>query len=662
MDRLRVVTFSPGGRPITRLDINDGTIYTLIRDAIQFTAPERQQQWSESLIRYGGAELTQESHKNAQLTAEWYVSGSGSADTALQRLETMMIELESLDGGRYIEWRPENATKSTYFPIKAPSAWEFMYRWIEFQATKTLHLKAGWTVAPLAEGERMTIVDPLDVDSSADYTSLVGGALAYSAGNLALAATQRVGYHSARGYRYGDAQATIKFRTGGTVAAGDVIGTIGAAADANNYIWAQVTGTALTINKRVAGVETQLATVAVSALAASTTYWVTLRKEGNLVTAELWTAQPTITGTPAATVNTTLAGGDATQFGVGTTGFSGYRAQAATPANWSIQEFRVEPYTYTITNPARVDVSGQVPGDAPAIVGMTVGQTGLSTPFALLGWAKTPGGGTAAPFGIFEAEAATLSTWAATADAAYRGGNGAKVTTAGSGSATAVFAFDPSFMAADDFGRGEVDIEVWARVQLASGVVSPVLTASAEPTAGTSFGPSRYTQEWGASGKLLTRPSGGTPLRLVRIGTLTFNTQQSISWNLRLVASWAVGSTGVFGLDYIVLVPAQSRAASPTGKTNDSTYPQFISTTSAVQRTINSDLSTRTATPGSNSYPDAGLAGSSLQIKPGNFSFVYKTSEIVPDDPAATSTGETVISTTNKVQFSVIPRYFLPRG
>lgn len=660
-DRLRLVTFSAGGRPITRLDLNDTTIYSLLRDTLKFDAPERTQQWSESIARYGGAELTQESHKNAQMGAEWYISGSGVADTALQRQETLMVELESLEPGRYIEWRPEGATKSTFFPIKAPSAWEFMYRWIEFQATKTLHLKAGWTVAPLGEGARMTIVDPFDVDSSADYTSLAGGALAYSSG-LVLASTLRVGYHSERGYKYGDAQITAKFHTGGTVAAGDVIGVVAGAVDANNYIWAQVSGTGLSINKRVAGTESLLATHTVTALAANTNYWVTIRKEGNAVTAELWTSPPTVTGTPAASVPAiTLTGGDATLFGTGTTGWAGYRALAATPASWAIQEFRVEPYTYTISNPARVDVSGVVPGDAPALATMTVGQSGIATPFALLGWSKTPSG-SPAPFGIFEAEAASLTTWAATADAAYSGGNGAKATTSGAGSATAVFAMNPSFMAADDFGRGEIDVEVWARVQLASGVVSPVITTSIEPTAGTAFGPSRYTQEWSASGKLLTKPSSGTPLRLVRLGTVTFDTRQNISWNLRLVATWGAASAGVFGLDYVLLVPAQMRAASATGKINDSTYPDWINTTSAVQRTVNPDLRTLTAVPGANPYPDSGLAGTPLQIRPGSFSFIFKTSEQVPDDPSASSAGETVISTTNRIQFSVVPRYFLPRG
>lgn len=665
MDRLRVVTFSSGGRPITRLDLNDDVNYALERDTLKFDAPERQQQWSESLQRYGGAELTQESHKNGQLSASWYISGGGVADTALQRMETLMVELESLDQGRYIEWRPDGATHSTYFPIKGPSAWEFLYRWIEFQAVKTLHLKAGWTIAPLGEGERMTIGDPFDVNSLTDYSALTGSGMAYTAGTgltTTSTATQLL-KHTGRGYNYGDVQVAVSFTTGSTLGAAQVSALLGVI-DANNWVGAtaDISAAQLTIWINNSGTITNVGNIALGTIAINTNYWIVARREGNLITSELWTTPPVVTTAPRSSTTTTLTGANATKYGIGSSGGVGVRTVWPSPTGWSIKAFNVDPFTYDVSNPARIDASGSIPGDATAKGSMSVGQTGLATPFALLGWTKTPGGGTAAPFGVFEAETATLTTWAATADATYRNGNGAKVTTSGAGTAAAVWSFNPSYMTPDDFGCGDIDVEIWARVQLASGVVSPVITASVAPTAGTSFGPRRYTQEWGSSGKLLTRPSSGTPLRLTRLGVVTLSTLESISWDLRFDASWGSASVGVFGLDYIILVPAQTRAAYPTGKINDSTYPKFVASTSATQRYVNFDLSTRTAVPGSAAYPDASMAGSTLEFKPGNFSFVFKTSEYAPDDPSSTSSGESVIGASNRVQFTFIPRYFLPRG
>ena len=55
----------------------------------------------------------------------------------------------------------------------------------------------------------------------------------------------------------------------------------------------------------------------------------------------------------------------------------------------------------------------------------------------------------------------------------------------------------------DDFAVGTIDIEVWARLEIAAALVTPKIVLSLEPNAGASFGASQYSAEYGATGKLL---------------------------------------------------------------------------------------------------------------------------------------------------------------
>jgi hypothetical protein len=111
------------------------------------------------------------------------------------------------------------------------------------------------------------------------------------------------------------------------------------------------------------------------------------------------------------------------------------------------------------------------------------------------------------------------------ADATYRGGSGLKVTTAGAGTFTATYGIDPSTLPPDAFTDKELRVEVWARVDLASTLVSPILKVTVQPGAGLNFGAERPTVEWGTAGKLLTKPSSGSAKRQVLLGTLPLVTE-----------------------------------------------------------------------------------------------------------------------------------------
>ena len=322
--------------------------------------------------------------------------------------------------------------------------------------------------------------------------------------------------------------------------------------------------------------------------------------------------------------------------------------------------------------PAVVSLGTAIPGDAPSLVDLELtNPTGGSVApiWALIGWTKRPAAalaGSVAPFGIIEAETGgTVSGWASAADAAYGGGNGLKVTASGAGTASALFTVDPSVMQPDDFTPDEVDLEFWARVALDSTLVSPRLTLSLLPLAGSTFGGEQFSAEFGSTGKALVLPASGTAkFRLVRLGVLSLpvDTVRPLKWNVKVLGSWAAGSTGVFGFDRLLVVPARQRAVSISAKANDSAYGKFIGSTGTATKTIRSDLSGLIASGAGNPGRDCGLGGTPLELPPGNVDMLLKLSDLVADDPTSDATSEQLAFAGVTGTVRVTPRYWLGRG
>jgi hypothetical protein len=313
------------------------------------------------------------------------------------------------------------------------------------------------------------------------------------------------------------------------------------------------------------------------------------------------------------------------------------------------------------TIPSTIALGSAVTGDAPALADISLTASGGTSPpiWALLGWTKRPG--TPLAWGIIEAEtAASPTTWAVTSNVSYRGSSGLQATISGAGTATALFAVDPSVMQSDEFTPGEVQIEVWARMLLSSTTVSPRMIVSLEPFTGTTFGASQYSAEFGSTGRLITVPTS-LCFRFVKLGTLSMPVDAALplKWNLKVAASWAAGSAGTFGLDYLVLVPARQRALSPSGKPNDASYPDFIASTAATTKTIRADLSGRVASGAGNPGRDAGLGGSLIELPPGNVDLIIKLASLVADDPTVDATSEQISHTGVTGNVRVTPRVWL---
>lgn len=677
-DTLRIVSFSKGGRPVTELDIEVSGTYEKIRDSLEIRPGEKKPIVSQQSRRYAGGRTVAETHENGTLKANWLIKGA-TPNACLTNLETFLAEIEDAAPGRYIQFIPDGASYSVFYELRGTGMWTPQYRWVQFVGALSLNAEIVFPIAPLARLHRMDVLDDFAVNSLADYTFQAGSGTVDIANGVLFPydTTEKRLRHTARGYTYGDCQATVKYTTGAAVpsTANSQIDLILKGLDDTNelrgQVWANSGGSAfLGARKLDGGAETALAgATSFATLSAGTTYWARFRIEGNVLTVEHWTTEPTPMGAPAQTYTVTLAGADATKFGAGVQGQAGLRLRP-TATTWSWDDFRVEPFTSrNQTLPAKIALGGLIPGDAPALVDLHVTPSGGSAApvWALVGWTKratTPMASTVAPFGLIEAETGTdLSTWAVTADADYGGGSGLQATAAGAGTAAAMFAIDPSTLEPDDFALGDLDLEVWARVELASSLVSPKLTLSARPTAGTSFGAERFTGEFGSAGKLLTVPSSSTVFRLVRLGTLTLASfpSEPVSWKLRVAAAWSTGSTGTFGLDRLIVVRARSRAAGPTGKVNDSTYPKFVASTSETQKIVRSDLSGRVASPPANPFPDSGLGGSVLELPPGSVDVVLKLSSLVPDDPTSDTSSEQ-LSHSATVHLAVQPRVYLLRG
>lgn len=256
------------------------------------------------------------------------------------------------------------------------------------------------------------------------------------------------------------------------------------------------------------------------------------------------------------------------------------------------------------------------------------------------------GKGAYPPFGILEAEACDagdLSNWAITADANARSGFQLEYTTAGAGTASATWFVDPHLMVPDDFTQGELHVLYFARIEADGDLVSPKLTLSAVPEAGTNYGTERYSDEWGSSGKLIVENSGtGTVFRTVGLGSLRFTVDRTrpVRWKVKVAATFSAGSAGAFNLDHLWQVPTASFACSPTAQANDSFYPDFVSSTNETSKTIRSDGSGLVAKPPGYQHPDHGLGGAPLEFPTGDVDVTVRPASLVPDDPTSDTTTE----------------------
>ena len=631
-----------------------------------------------------GAKVASAVPKNRPLVIPLRIRGSSKTDAAT-KASALVEAVRNLNayGGR-IKVKSNNLTYATYYEVFSGQLEEKDWG-NRAEVVAIVDYLLSFDCAPYLLGDAMSIDDTFATDTEADYTFDTGSAsdVAITGGQLKASAnltTEKRLCHTALGYTYGDHQATIKTAPHTTITNYKAGVWIKRTSDDDGiavYVDDDGASSRLRIDVVNAGTPTNRASTNLGArVSSATAFWVRGRIEGNVVIAEYFTSEPTPMSTPTTTNTYTLAGAEITNFGSAVEGRSSI-TWIPQHASAYIEEFRVWPLVYrNQTLPQKITLYGSLPGDAPALVDIDVTTSGGSAApiWALLAHAKrtTPSVGLN-PFGILSAESATIAGgWSASSAASGRdddadAGN-TSVRDTGATSAetyTLVWSLDPSAIFDDPGSPGEMRIELWARMELSSTLVTPRLIASIEP-ATASIGAKVYTAEHGSTGKILTVPSSGTVYRLVRVGTITVpRTIANASGTypalkLQLEGVLGTGTSGTFGCDNVIAVPIRRRACLESGVPNDSTFGKFARVTTEVTKTIRSDLVGLVAAPPAGANFDNGLGGELLEFYPGDNDLLVKLSSLVPDDPTSDTTTEQLAHSAT-VRAKVTPRWELRR-
>lgn len=315
-----------------------------------------------------GETLVSARHRNRTiaLTIEVKASTAAGLRTALQALQREVARVNRV-GGTLV--RTDMSGSSLTYELLLAEQLDASLD-IAYTAGNLSTVALRFVCRPFALGTELTdFSDDFSTDITSRWTFDTGsGQLSASGGELvpSINGTKRL-FYSAAPYLLTDSWTTIKWRTGAATSGETAVSA--RRVDASNYLLARVNAGVLSVSKVVGGVVTALASVTLSpALAATTYYWLRLRVQGNVITAEHWTAAPTLTGTAAQSVTHTLSGSDATLLGAGISGRNGLRT-APSSTDWLYDDFLVEPNRYagssTSASVARASVT--IPGDVPAL-------------------------------------------------------------------------------------------------------------------------------------------------------------------------------------------------------------------------------------------------------------------------------------------------------
>lgn len=390
MALLRLYSFAPNRATLTLVNGFTQTGYALIADGLDFGNAA----WEHAFSGQRGTQGARPSTGVPQNRAAAFpirVVQSASKDQMYARVAAVEEIVDDMRRfGGLILWQSANQTCRQWFRVMT-CGWGGVTWNMRVETNNVIQNVLNAVCAPYLEGDPMDTLDAFDVDSSADYTAGTGNSGSISVANGVLVPSStglKIYRHTAKGYLMRDVQVTLKVTTAGTVTSG-VWGVTARAdtAGADTELVAEfVAGTnVIRVGKYIAGSFTSLATAAATP-AINTTYWVRLRCEGNLITAEVFTSPsaPTPVSTPTASAAYALTQAEGGRFVIGHTGFR------ITPASTSetYDDFTVEPYTYRLVSmPEQVQLGGAIPGDVSAVADLVI------TP---LGGAAVPIWGTAA--------------------------------------------------------------------------------------------------------------------------------------------------------------------------------------------------------------------------------------------------------------------------
>src|SRR4051812_8359774 len=189
---LKVTTLNAAsGTATVLLDLNDITNRYIVRGSFNVHPPERQTAYGQRSRRYAGAYAVGESHNNGGISFQLAIKGT-TADAVIVAAEAVAAVFEASAADRYLEWRPDGATNSTYYEIRGPASYNLTYEWELFTSSRMMRVDFNVPVGPLARGARQTItVGALTLPATftatipGDAPALVDVSMTHSGGSVA---------------------------------------------------------------------------------------------------------------------------------------------------------------------------------------------------------------------------------------------------------------------------------------------------------------------------------------------------------------------------------------------------------------------------------------------------------------------------------------------
>jgi virginiamycin B lyase len=718
-ERLEIVQLNAANEVEVLLNLNDEVSFFPKAESFKVIPGVKQQVIAEDQRRWGGGRQVAETTELGAI--EWVTAVAGTSEQAcLEKVEILLAQLEGNPYRAYVLWQPPGASHPTLYEMRGTGVWTPEYEERQYSGATFIPFLVHIPVAPLALGLPVKVYEKggLTLPAVLSLEAIPGDAPALTEVTVetgtepttilsGLAAVQGVAIDGTYVY-YADGKAIGRAKLTGAEPNNAFLPLTAEpyyiAVNASHIYWSNPAGNTIgraTISGGTVEESFITGASAPSGIALDSTYVY----YGNSGTATIGRA--TLAG---GSVNQSFITGAGSPLGVAVNASNVFWANSAVDAigraviaggagegAWLALSTGVFPegmavlgqfvYWSSVVTQAigRVSLTGTEESPlyitgarSPVSLAVsstfaywsnqetgTVSRVALSEPsiWALLGWAAAPASGLApAPFGLLSASASTAvgSGWSS-----YGTVTGALNGKARHGTGTRAGAYwevDPATMVPDSF-RGEIAVEVWARI-LSKALVGPVnLTLSAQPQDGAAYGAPRYTDEWGSGGRPFVPAVGegsAWPWRLTRLGTLHLlvNPLAPRIWKLWLEGTCA--SVGEWGVDYLLVVPVLQRACSPSSKEDTAAYPRFIANIGPTVKTVKSNLSALIAKPGKNGHPDSGLGGQLMTLPAGSTQLLVKLSSGVPDSPAVSAAVEQA-SYSAAVTVTVTPRFFLAR-
>lgn len=694
-DVLQLIDLDDNCQPSVVLDLNALVAdrgYYLERDTLQLSPGARDARFSQVAGRYGGQRQVGEARGNATLSATFAVKGAAygsvQSDIVMADAEALLRQMDAPDmvaGARYLMFRPEFASgrRRTLFRPMGAADWRPRYIRNAFTGGNVMGLELTVPIAPKSFGMPLDNTEPLDDAARfADQWSKYGGGVAFTVdGNLYMAggdtANRVLALQDRRGEPVSDREILVGLQwDGGDDAVARGLGVVVKGTDADNYLALFLRNRAATFSDQIwwaseiGGVDTTgLSAVGTGVdLPTNTKFWLRVRVVASTVYVDVFnqTAQPNPSTTPTASGTialSTIGAGHVAAFGAAATGWGGVLLERATSSNWKVTDYVDRPFTFRNMLSTDTSTLYRVPGTVDADAEVEVYHRSGNRPrYGLLAWKrKGTGPETPAAFGVVDSGSlAGDGSAAGSLGATFLGGNGYLFTAAAAGASGLRAYYDARFdaYAADAFAGPVIPVAVFARVSIPSTLVTPRLAAWLESAPGVLASRS-YAVDTTAVGRLVPVPSSGVALRFLPVGIVLVDTRVAGTQRVGIDLSYGPGSSGAFHYDYLLLAPARQLASSPTGKESAS-YPDVFAVANTVKR-FATDLSARARAVSEDNTLlrlGGGLGGARIELAVGRNDFIFKGSDLIPDDPAASAASEE-LNPSFDVRFMVTPCYRL---